>query len=309
MDRHRTVEERGRLDANAENEKCAEDQLLHCSITASSANIRHFAHEESFVSDSRVIVALIVVLWVNVNASRPSMVRYADGTVAVVRCTMQWDPAHCAKPVALNGATAVHHGGSTWSSVQCGTWLSSGVWEIVVQTDDVDRPSLFLGVVTKEHWAATQELDEDGEAIDSPMRDSPHAICMHGDGRVMIKTQEKDWGLMRMTTEGAVSLTLDFESGLLTFKLAHTDRRGQLKETLAEVPGLFGECTLAACFGGKGQRLTVVSCIQLEGSAEDVARRGDAFALHDRVDRITLDGVSDEDALRAQEVAVALTLA
>ena len=237
------------------------------------------------------------------------MVVYKDGTEATRRCTMHWDPAHCAEPIALDGATAVHNGGSTWVSVQCSTWLSSGVWEIVVQTDDVDRPSLFLGVVTREHWATTQETDEDGVATDPPMRDSPHAICMHGDRRVFIKTQEKDWGLMRMTTEGAVRITLDFEAGLLTFKLAHTDRRGVLKETEAEIPGLFGECTLAACFGGKGQRLTVVSCTQLEGSPEETARRGDAFSLENRVDRVTLVEVSDEDALRAQEIAVATTLA
>ena len=112
-----------------------------------------------------------------------------------------------------------------------------------------------------------------------------------------------------MVTEGAVRIKLDFEAGLLTFKLAHTDRRGVLKETEAEIPGLFGECTLAACFGGKGQRLTVASCIQLEGSPEEKARRRDAFSLENRVDRVTLDEVSDEDALRAQEVAVAQTLA
>jgi len=237
------------------------------------------------------------------------MVRYKDGTESTRRVTMHWDPAHCAEPIALDGATAVHNGGSTWASVQCSTWLSSGVWEIVVQTDDVDRPSLFLGVVTREHWATTQETDEDGDAVHPPMRDSMHAICMHGDRRVFIKTQEKDWGLMRMVTGGAVRIKLDFEAGLLTFKLAHTDRRGALKESEAEIPGLFGECTLAACFGGKDQRLTVASCIQLEGSPEEQARRRDAFSLENRVDRVTLDAVTDEDALRAEEVAVATTLA
>ena len=94
------------------------------------------------------------------------MVRYKDGTESTRRVTMHWDPAHCAEPIALDGATAVHNGGSTWSSVQCSTWLSSGVWEIVVQTDDVDRPSLFLGVVTREHWATTQETDEDGDDME-----------------------------------------------------------------------------------------------------------------------------------------------
>ena len=78
-------------------------------------------------------------------------------------------------------------------------------------------------------------------------------------------------------------LTLDFEAGLLVYRLAQTDRRGKVKETVAEVPGLFGECTLAACFGGKSQRLTVHSCKLDQGERGDVARRGDAFGLEDRV--------------------------
>jgi len=127
--------------------------------------------------------------------------------------------------------------------------------------DDVDRQSLFLGMVSREHWATTQETDEDGAAVECPMRDSSHALCiLHGDGRVFVKTQEKDWGLMRMHSEGEVKLTLDFEAGLVTFSLSHADRRGKVKETVAELPGLyFAECTLAACFGGKSQRLIVHS--------------------------------------------------
>ena len=111
--------------------------------------------------------------------------------------TMRWDATHCQAGVKLDGATASHDT-SSWDTVQCDTWLSSGVWDIVVKTQDVDRQSLFLGVVSREHWQTTEQKDEDGDPIEAPMRDSPHALCMHGDGRLFIKMQEKDWGLMRM---------------------------------------------------------------------------------------------------------------
>ena len=103
-------------------------------------------------------------------------------------------------------------------------------------------------------------------------------------------------------------LTLDFEAGLLVYRLAQTDRHGKVKETVAEVPGLFGECTLAACFGGKSQRLTVHSCKLDQGERGDVARRGDAFGLEDRVAPLTLEASSNQVSLAEQEAAIASTL-
>ena len=62
---------------------------------------------------------------------------------------------------------------------------------------------------------------------------------MHGDGRVFIRTLEKDWGLMRMESGSSVRFILDFHSKSLKIVLARTIR-GKAKETIAEVPGLFG---------------------------------------------------------------------
>ena len=80
---------------------------------------------------------------------------------------MRWDATHCQAGVKLDGATASHDT-SSWDTVQCDTWLSSGVWDIVVKTQDVDRQSLFLGVVSREHWQTTEQKDEDGDPIEAP---------------------------------------------------------------------------------------------------------------------------------------------
>jgi len=83
-------------------------------------------------------------------------------------------------------------------------------------------------------------------------RDSKHAICIHGDGRVFIKGQEKEWGLMRVATGDPVQILCDFERGVVTFRLARTIR-GKEKVTIAEVPGLFtGGVHLFACFSSCG---------------------------------------------------------
>lgn len=117
---------------------------------------------------------------------------------------------------------------------------------------------------------------------------------------------------MRMHSKAEVVMTLDFEAGLITFALSHTDRRGKLKETVAEVPGLFTECTVAACFGGREQQLTIGSWEQLEGGGDDVARRGDAFAEADalggeRVAPLSLNAASEKTTAELErEVAETL---
>ena len=89
---------------------------------------------------------------------------------------MKWDPSHSNENIKLEDATAMH-ARNVWDTVQCDTWLSSGVHRITVKTDDVENVGLFLGVVSRDFWS--------DDAEDEPMRDSPHALCMHGDGRVV----------------------------------------------------------------------------------------------------------------------------
>ena len=81
------------------------------------------------------------------------------------------------------------HARNVWDTVQCDTWLSSGVHRITVKTDDVENVGLFLGVVSRDFWS--------DDAEDEPMRDSPHALCMHGDGRVVsCEPQQRPTGLL-----------------------------------------------------------------------------------------------------------------
>ena len=89
---------------------------------------------------------------------------------------MRWDPAKSNENVKLEDATATH-ARNVWDTVQCDTWLSSGVHRITIKTDNVENVGLFLGVVSRDFWS--------DDAEDEPMRDSPHALCMHGDGRVV----------------------------------------------------------------------------------------------------------------------------
>jgi len=80
------------------------------------------------------------------------------------------------------------HSKSAWDTVLADTWLSEGVHEVEIGTDCVDNLSCYIGVVRRKHWAECEE--------DVAMRDSEDAICMHGDGRLFIKTKEKEWGMM-----------------------------------------------------------------------------------------------------------------
>ena len=101
---------------------------------------------------------------------------------------MRWDASHSNENIKLEDATAMH-ARNVWDTVQCDTWLSSGVHRITVKTDDVENVGLFLGVVSRDFWS------EDAE--DEPMRDSPHALCMHGDGRVVsCEPQQRPTGLL-----------------------------------------------------------------------------------------------------------------
>mmetsp|Transcript_16913 Transcript_16913/g.28802 ORF Transcript_16913/g.28802 Transcript_16913/m.28802 type:complete len:230 (+) Transcript_16913:120-809(+) len=216
-----------------------------------------------------------------------------------------WDPSHCGENIALDGAEASHET-SQWGSVLATEWLSEGTHEIELLTQNVDYPSLFVGVVRRAYWehASAGARREDGES----MRDSEHAICMHGDGRLFIKTAEKDWGLMRLVTGDRVVLTLDFDRGVVTFALSRTVR-GKPKETVAEVPGLFTEATVAVCFGGRDQCVAIGQWTRRasEGGAAP-ARDPFAEATSEPVARLTLDERDAERSNQDEMARVASTL-
>ena len=219
--------------------------------------------------------------------------------------TLEWDTGHCGANLTVSGPT-VEHETSSWGSVLATEWWSEGVHEVELLTENVDYPSLFVGVVRRAYWehASAEARQEDGES----MRDSEHAICMHGDGRLFIKAVEKDWGLMRLMTGEKLTLTLDFDRGVVTFALQRTVR-GKPKETIAEVPGLFSEAAVAACFGGREQRITIGSVSHRAADAGAAAVR-DPFveAMGAPVARLTLDESDAEKSNSAEMVKVASTL-
>jgi hypothetical protein len=61
---------------------------------------------------------------------------------------------------------------------------------------------MFVGVVTDRYWAE--------RAWSNPLRDSPHAYCMHGDGRFFFKKAEKDYGMLKLVTGGALTITIEW---------------------------------------------------------------------------------------------------
>jgi hypothetical protein len=172
-------------------------------------------------------------------------------------------------------STAVHVT-SQWNSVCGNRWLEPrGVYEVEIGTPNVDNISLFVGIVERGFWQEVQ-VAEDGEEV--LPRNSKHSICIHGDGRIFIRGSEKDWGLMRIATGDPVHLTLDYQRGVVIFRMARTVR-GKERETVAEIPGLRNECTLMACFGGRDQALTIARCEPVKSAdhKQSSGRVRDAF--------------------------------
>jgi len=215
---------------------------------------------------------------------------------------LQWDPAMRGDNITLkdDNFTAAHST-SCWNAV-CGTrFFSEGIHEIELSTECVDNISLFFGVVSRQYWEEVQAA-ETGEVV--LPRDSKHAICVHGDGRVFIRGVEKDWGLMRFSTGDPVFLTIDFTRGVVNFKLVR-QLRGKEKETVAEIPGLRGEVTVVACFGGRDQELRLARCDRITpkiGAATKKARDVFAAGMGDRIAPIAFcapsKGISYEQQVR-----------
>lgn len=188
------------------------------------------------------------------SSSESAQVSHAGGADYVTTYyPMQWDSSSLGKNITLkeDDFTALH-ATSNWNTVCARCWLSEGIHEIELATECVDNISLFVGVVERKFCEEQSNAEEGDEVLP---RDSKHAICMHGDGRVFIRGAEKDWGLMRVSTGDPILITLDFARGLVIFKLTRTVR-GKERETIAEIPGLRqGEVTIMACFGGRDQEL------------------------------------------------------
>ena len=190
---------------------------------------------------------------------------------------MRWD-ASCVPPhtiISADGTTA-SHSKSAWGTVRGDEVFSTGVVEIDIGCPNVDNCSLFLGVAEHtffEHLTAAEQEEEEHLP-----RDSKHAICIHGDGRVFIKAAEKEWGLMRVATGDPVNITLDFDKGVITFRLSRTVR-GKDKETIAEVPGLFRSgVRLICCFGGRDQEVSITRCDVRDTGDSRQRRVRDVFA-------------------------------
>ena len=182
---------------------------------------------------------------------------------------MRFDKARCAPTVTLSAdERSASNGKTVWGPVVGDEYLASGVYEVEIGCDSVDNLSLFFGVCAPGYWEEVAKAAADEEEGDILPRDSPHCICMHGDGRCFIKGKEKDWGLMRVATGEKVKLTLDFNRGQVTFELNRVVR-GKAKCTIAEIPGLFASATVVACFGGRDQQLTIAKCAERKAGASD----------------------------------------
>ena len=186
-----------------------------------------------------------------------------------------WDPAHLGANVTLSADNrTATHATSQWNSVIGAQWLRGGLFEIKVATDNVDNSSFYIGVCEHGYWETYAAGIEEGE--DVLPRDSQHVICMHGDGRMFIKGLEKHWGMMRLSSGEPLVISLDFVSGVATFKQVRTVS-GKRKEAVAEVAGLFGEATVVACFGGREQQLRIeATAIEDDGLPREKVR--DTFA-------------------------------
>ena len=196
--------------------------------------------------------------------------------------------------------------------------------EIQIGTDNVDNSSFFIGVCQRTYWEDYSSAAAEGEEV--LPRDSSSAICMHGDGRCFIKAQEKDWGLMKLVSGGALHMLLDFERGVVQFRLSHT-LRGKLKETIAEIPGLPASATLVLCCGGRDQQLTITRCearkarrggaangseeAEVEGRASGRRRVRDVFAEAigtERIEPVAFSAPQQSMSYEQQIIDMAKTL-
>ena len=132
---------------------------------------------------------------------------------------MRWDASKVStkKVILSEQDTCATNTSSAWTSIQADEFLSEGVHEVVINAMDVDNPSLFVGIAAPEYWDQVAAAMAQGE--EALPRDSPHCICMHGDGRCFIKSQEKDWGLMRLASDASLVLVLDFVQAQVSFKV------------------------------------------------------------------------------------------
>lgn len=196
--------------------------------------------------------------------------------------TLRWDASRVPSNVVLSadGSTATHSN-PIWSMVRSDRMLScedGDVVEVVISTPCVDNISLFLGVAEPSFFTEAAAAAEEGAEL--LPRDSKHAICIHGDGRVFIKGKENLWGMNRVATGDPIHLIIDFARGVITFRLPRTVR-GQQKETVADVPGLFRHGVyVLACFGGRHQELAITRCKARTGRGDCGSRRRvrDTFA-------------------------------
>lgn len=85
--------------------------------------------------------------------------------------------------------------------------------------------------------------------------------------------------------------------------------RGKDKETIAEVPGLFAEATVAACFGGRDQQLSL--SLRTESSSSKTTKMArDPFvnAMGAPVERLGLEVRDAAASVNAEMAKVASTL-
>ena len=215
-----------------------------------------------------------------------------------------WDAAACGANIKLDGrGRTASHSSSAWDYVLGSKWMSGGVHTITITTDNVDNLSLFVGIVARPFWGALKAAEADEEGEEYLPRHSAHAIMMHADGRIFIKNKEKDWGMLKLLSGGRLNITLDFGTGVASFSYSR-EVKGQMKECLAEVPGLFAEARLALCFGGKHQQVTITSHEESAGDADAQVVR-DAFAdVTDSTERMKLktDSYADHVAAVAQSL-------
>jgi len=150
---------------------------------------------------------------------------------------------------SFNSVPVFWHAG--WGTQLADTWFrkGDGVFLIELLCENMDDLGFFVGVMD-------EKFTKDGECgdWDEQVRDIEHFLGMHAEGRLFLRTKEKDRGLMRLDTGRVITLTLDMNRLTLNIEL-----RGGVSG--AEIPKIPSPCTLAVCFGGKQQRVRIASCI------------------------------------------------
>ena len=63
---------------------------------------------------------------------------------------MRWQAKSDSVAVSADGASCSHECNS-WDSACGDTWFSEGIVSIELLTDEVDRPSLYAGIVSRDH--------------------------------------------------------------------------------------------------------------------------------------------------------------